>query len=462
MVFGGTWAAQNKILPGVYVNTVSRGAVSQALSDRGIAAFATKMNWGPEHEVFTVTPADFQNKSLEIFGYSATAPEMTGIRDLFKHAQKVYFYRLNGATGLKAAISYKPTDGVNVKIADAKYSGTRGNDVSVVSELNINSTEGNALYDITTYLNGIIVDQQQGVASIEDLKDNDFLIWEDSAQIMEFTAVGTGGTNADATNADLEAALKAFESYQFNIFSTDVLLDQASGDFVVSWVRRMRNDVGSKFQAVLYAPIDSDFSVDFEGIIAIQNDVIVDTGTGLTADGFNKAALTFWIAGAEAACPVNRALTATVYDGAFAVDLNYSKTDYESIIRKGRLALFRDGDSVKVLSDINGLVTYAEDKNYKFGKNQVIRVADQFAIEEAILFDTRYMGKVQNNANGRDSYKVGLIGICEAMETLEAIENFTADDVTVIEGNEIDTVVSTVGIHVVNTMEKLYVTNYIL
>ena len=34
---GGTWITQNKVLPGAYINVVSAGIASAALSDRGIA-----------------------------------------------------------------------------------------------------------------------------------------------------------------------------------------------------------------------------------------------------------------------------------------------------------------------------------------------------------------------------------------------------------------------------------------
>lgn len=34
---GGTWTAQNKVLPGAYINFLSAARASAALSDRGIA-----------------------------------------------------------------------------------------------------------------------------------------------------------------------------------------------------------------------------------------------------------------------------------------------------------------------------------------------------------------------------------------------------------------------------------------
>ena len=46
---GGTWITQNKVLPGAYINVVSAGIASAALSDRGIATMPVELDWGPEH-----------------------------------------------------------------------------------------------------------------------------------------------------------------------------------------------------------------------------------------------------------------------------------------------------------------------------------------------------------------------------------------------------------------------------
>lgn len=35
---GGTWQSQNKILPGAYINFISKDMAGSALSERGVAA----------------------------------------------------------------------------------------------------------------------------------------------------------------------------------------------------------------------------------------------------------------------------------------------------------------------------------------------------------------------------------------------------------------------------------------
>ena len=79
---GGTWTTQNKKLPGTYINYVSAGIASQALSDRGIATVPVELDWGPD-EVFQVTTEDMQKNALQLFGYSYTDDRLKGLRDLF-------------------------------------------------------------------------------------------------------------------------------------------------------------------------------------------------------------------------------------------------------------------------------------------------------------------------------------------------------------------------------------------
>lgn len=48
---GGTWVTQNKVIPGAYINVVSAGIASAALSDRGIATMPLELDWGPDDTV---------------------------------------------------------------------------------------------------------------------------------------------------------------------------------------------------------------------------------------------------------------------------------------------------------------------------------------------------------------------------------------------------------------------------
>ena len=101
---GGIWTAQDKVLPGAYINFISVAAADARLSDRGYASMPLELDWGPDDTIFEVTVDDFNNRSLSIFGYDYTHDKLKGLRDLFAYARVLYAYRLN--SGVKASCDY--------------------------------------------------------------------------------------------------------------------------------------------------------------------------------------------------------------------------------------------------------------------------------------------------------------------------------------------------------------------
>ena len=126
---GGTFLTQNKVLPGAYINFVSASRASSTLSDRGIVTMPLSLDWGVDGAVFTVTSEQFKQDSLNIFGYPYKHDKLKGLRDLFLNIKTAYFYKLNSG-GAKAANSY----------AEAKYTGARGNALTIIIEASEGST----------------------------------------------------------------------------------------------------------------------------------------------------------------------------------------------------------------------------------------------------------------------------------------------------------------------------------
>ena len=87
---------------------------------------------------------------------------------------------------------------------------------------------------------------------------------------------------------------------------------------------------------------------------------------------------------------------------------------------------------------------------------QTIRVIDQIANDVAALFNTKYLGKIPNNASGRISLQSDVVAIHRALEDIQAIENFSADDIVVAQGDTKKSVVLTDKITVINAMSQLY------
>ena len=172
----------------------------------------------------------------------------------------------------------------------------------------------------------------------------------------------------------------------------------------------------------------------------------------------NSIDAVYWATGAVAGCAINASLTNKKYDGEFDLSSKYTKTQLENAIKAGEFVFHMVGDEVRVLSDINSLVTLTESKGKDFQSNQTIRVCDQIAMDIATLFNTYYLGKVQNDASGRISLWNEIVKHHQALETLRAIENFSADDVTVEQGDTKKSVVVTDNVSIVNAMEQLYMT----
>ena len=121
-----------------------------------------------------------------------------------------------------------------------------------------------------------------------------------------------------------------------------------------------------------------------------------------------------------------------------------------------------NGD-VRVLEDINSLTTTSETKGDIFKSNQTIRVCDQIANDAAVLFNTRYLGVVANDAAGRISLWNDICKLHQALENIRAIENFEPDSVTVEQGETKRSVLCTIkDLNIINAMEQLYMSIVIM
>lgn len=439
---GGNFVAQNKILPGSYINFVAASRASAVLSDRGIVAMPLAMSWGPEGEVFEVTKDEFLKNSKKIFGYDYAADEMLGMRELFKHAQKGLFYRL-GTGATNASNNY----------AEAIYPGTRGNDISIVISKNNNGNEGT--FDVKTLLDNVVVDVQKAVTTTTNLKANDYVTWIENINLAESVKEPLlGGEDVvevalsrgtDATDIDYEAFLEKIESYSFN---TLAVADNAKNELFVQFTISMREDKGVKFQTVLY-----NTSANHEGIISVTNNILGADGN--ETDG-NK--LVYWVAGAEAGCSINKTLTNSTYDGELDICVDYTQEQLETAIKNGEFLFHRVGNEVRVLEDINTLTVYDDEKNSDFSDNQVIRVLDQVGNDIAALFNEHYLGKMPNDESSRIGLWSDIVTHHKKLESLRVIENFDSEHVTVEKGEDKKSVVVTDIVTPVCAMTKLYMT----
>lgn len=433
---GGTFVTQNKVLPGAYINFVSRARALGAMGERGIAAVPWISGWGDGKNVLTVEAEDFQTNCLKILGYSYTDDEMLNLREVFKGASSVKLLRLG--EGEKASAS------IGELTVTALYGGTRGNDIRIVIENDIDNENS---FIVTTLIGDDMIEvDSQTVTSAKELLSNDFVSFKTSDESGTLTATAAtalqGGTDKEVTGNDYSLFLDKIESEDF----TTLLYagsDAVTKGLFASFTKRLRDDEGCKITCVLH----NYTKADFEGVISVKNTI-----------GENGTDMVYWTAGKTAGAEVNESLTNAIYDGEYTPDVTFKKSELKEAVENGEFVFYGDKDSVKVLKDINTFISIASDKNSDFTNNQVIRVLDAIANDTARIFDNYYLGKMQNDEIGRSIFKAELAKYHEELQSLRAITNFELEDIEVKKGVEKGDVVVNEYVEPVGTMEKLYMT----
>ncbi len=247
------------------------------------------------------------------------------------------------------------------------------------------------------------------------------------------------------TNGTVENAINAFEAYEFNVLCAYTNETEAVSAYIAA-IKNWRDSLGKKCQLVVY----NQNKPDHEGIINVVSTVSDDEAVAY--------ALTAWVAGAEAGCAINKSCTNMLYDGEYTIVMNKTQTELEGCIENGQVAFHLVYGEPRLLEDVNSLTTTSEDKGEDFKYNQTIRVIDQIANDIARLFNTKYLGQIPNNEEGRVSLWGDIVKHHKELEQMQAIENFDPTLLTVVQGNTKKSIVVNDAITVLNAMAQLYMT----
>lgn len=429
---GGTFTTQNKVRPGVYVNFNSEPQAVGTLGERGIVTMALPLSWGGLKTVLTLQAGEDTTKKL---GYAITDVQMLLIREALKRAKTLLLYRLN--TGTAATVTS------TTFTVTAKYSGVRGNDIAVTSQVNIDNP---LKYDVKTFVAMVEVDSQT-VATLAELVSNDWVVFSGTVLIVTAGLTLAGGTDGVVVNADHTDYLAAIELHDFQtmaLVSTDASLKPIYAAFVL----RLRDTEGKKIQVVM----ENYPSANYEGVISVKNGVILLDATVLTA-----AQATAWVAGATAGAGINQSLTYQAYDDAVDVGTRYTNSQIEAAITAGEFVFTPINGRVLVEYDINTLTSFTPTKGKAFSKNRVIRVLDGINNDLVRIFAAFYIGKVDNNVNGRNLFKNESINYLNTLQNISAIQNFNSQtDITVQAGTTTDGVYIETSVQPVDSAEKIY------
>lgn len=442
---GGTFLSMNKVRPGAYFNFKSVPKSLMTVGDRGIATIPLQLNWGSDDALIDVYSDELLNgDSVKKVGFDAFDAESKLVNLLLQYCYMVKIFRINNK-GEKA----KAEIGTDNKLGvTAKYSGTFGNKitVSVVQE--------GELYNVSTFVDGKQVDSQK-VATITELEENDYVVFSGTGVPEENAGKPlTGGTNGETQEKATYYPdyLKLLETARWQTMGCPDLADADTTlkANIVTFIKNQRDGEGRYVQAV----VANYPTADNEGIISVKN------GTIINEVEFTKEDMCAVVAGMTAGATVVESNTNKVITGATDIIGKYTNSEIIAALKNGEFVFTANQrGEIKVEQDINSYHTFITDKNNAFAKNRIIRTLDEIGTTIKDVWEQSFMGKQNNNEDGRGVFKSNLIDYFNQLQNLGAIQNFAgADDIAITQGADLDVAVVEAYIQPVDSMEKLYFT----
>lgn len=191
---------------------------------------------------------------------------------------------------------------------------------------------------------------------------------------------------------------------------------------------------------------------DNEAVISVKNGFVLDDGTVVTAQDACA-----YVAGASAAAGSTQSLTFAAVDGAVDCSPRLTDDQIKQAILDGQMVFSVRRKGVVIEYDINTLVTYNQ-KPKDYRKNKVIRVIDAIHNDVISIYETNYIGQVQNNKDGRNLLKGTLAEYLNGLQASGAIEDFdAAEDIQVEALTDKDSVHIQLAVKPTDTVDKIYI-----
>ena len=439
---GGVWTTQSKVRPGVYIRFKSGTGLGLTVGDRGVVAICEPMSWGPVGQVMTV---DNGADTTPYCGYPITDPGAMFLREIFKGTNRtsaprqVLLYRPSATSSSQASAKISPLT------ATALYPGARGNSITVIVTEDADNEDN---FTVSTVVDGEIVDSQQA-QTVQELTANAWVTFSGTGALAANTGTAlTGGADGTVEATAYSTFLSVIEPYDFDILVYDGT-DSTVLTAMQSFVKRLADENGQYCQLVAAGMTnpDSRFVIDNETGVTLSD------GTELT-----KQQVCWWLGGAQAGAQYNQSLTYAAYPDAVTVSPVLTNSQAVAAINAGQFTLFAEDNVVKVETDINSLVTYTQDIGKVYRKNRVIRLCNSIANDIYKQFSDNFIGVVDNDDTGRMQFRMAIVGYMTTLQDARAIQNFTAEDVEVLPGDDVDSIVVNVAIQAVDSVEKIYMT----
>lgn len=424
---GGIWETQNKVRPDAYINFETNSLNTMGLDSNGAIAIPVTLDWG---EVGKFIKLSSNTKFRALFGKSLG--DILPIREAFKATSNIFLYNLNGE-GEKAKAT---AEGLTTT---AKFGGTDGNKIHVTTTAGLDGST-----TVKTYFDAIQVDSQK-VATLEDLKSNDYVIFTGTLPTGDATLTLAGGTTLAATNESISEFASALDTLNFKVvaYGTE---DSTTKALLSLKVKEFREQVGKRVTFVT----NNYNAADHESTASVKNGVTLDGGEILTA----KEAV-YWFGAAFAASTVG-SLTYAKYPGAIEAEPMTNDEIIQALL-DGHIVYSFNNDEVVVEQDINTFRSFTPKKNQDFRKGKIDRGMSIIENNVRHIFRKYFIGKVNNDANGRDLFKKQIMKtVLDPYVRLGVIEPYLPEEIKIEEGDEKDAVFAVMGIEFIDAMEKLY------
>lgn len=438
---GGTFKlSQPKVRPGTYVNVKNGRQPTASSSARGTAIIPLiGYDWGPRGQWIVIT-ADSPDAHIAELGrsvYDDSNSAMLMLQLMLLGATTVYVYIPDGGVAASADI----TVGSGTMKATARYKGTLGNKIKIVSVAN--PVGG---FDVSVVLDGSEVELFEGITTIGELSGrSEYVEFTGSGDMAAFaSATLEDGSDETSGNSGISDFLDKSEKVRFNCmcFPTEESSLQTA---LLTKIKYIRESIGWKCQAV--AP---NFAADYEGIINLTNSFEYGGKSLSTAEACA------WLAGMTASADYVTSLTYAMVTNATAVVGEMNNEESIEAINAGETFFSVDESGNVILEyDINSRVSSDSETPQDIRKNRPLRVYDTFANDLLITF---IPGKFDNDEDGWGVMEGLGRSMLQNYEDDGAITNVELDsDFLIDQGKSIgDSVYITVGLQAVDSADKYY------
>lgn len=347
----------------------------------------------------------------------------------------------------------------NATVAEVGQTGVTPTDPN--NPAPIPQEEKYAIYQVNTIVDNVIQNSQRvgsytseteyEEAKISDLQNNDWIIFSGDADAELTPTAGitlTGGANGNVSPTAAANFLNLLEPISFNVLIYDGTNNVTKAAYA-TFIQRLAYQSGRYSQLV----VSNYHTADEILVISVDNGYVLNDDTTIAPEE-----ATWWVGGVTANASVSQSLTYASHPDAVQAFPRLNEAELDTSIDQGSLVFIEEFGVTKIMTDINTFTSFEPNKGRVFSKNRTVRVVTSIANDIYATFAQYYIGVVDNTPVGRNLFKAEIASYLLQLEGNGAIQNFNIDDIEVLPGNDVDSIIVNVAIQVVGAVEKVYMT----